>query len=163
MKMDAKALKEVRLFSQLKESEIQALAQLGTVAQFEAHSSIVIEGEMTGGLFLILEGDVGVYKMNRSSGDLIDVGQLHEGDFFGEISLIDENPRSATVRALTECTLFNISRESFLEFINRSGDLKMRFLEGCIRDFIQRLRTLDESFVVSQYQLWKSAIHKESA
>lgn len=79
------------------------------------------------------------------------------------MSLVDENPRSATVRALTACNLFLLSKESFLQFIGSSSDLKVRFLDSCVRNLVARLRELDDNYVVSQYQLWKTALKKESA
>jgi CRP-like cAMP-binding protein len=75
------------------------------------------------------------------------------------MSLIDENPRSATVRALTPVHLMSITRESFLKFISRTPEMKHRFFEDCIKDLVGRLRDLDDDYVVSQYQLWRSAVN----
>jgi CRP-like cAMP-binding protein len=156
-------LREIKLLRPFSDSELGQLIQIGAGAGCETHANIVIEGELTWGLYLILEGMVGIYKTNKLSGDIYDVGQLRQGQFFGEMSLIDENPRSATVRALTDCQLFYVSKDSFQELLRRSPDLKMRFLESCIQDLVHRLRELDENYVISQYQLWKSAVTKEVA
>ncbi|MEK6578925.1 MAG: cyclic nucleotide-binding domain-containing protein, partial [Bdellovibrionota bacterium] len=108
-------------------------------------------------------GIVGVYKNNQLTGTMYDIGQLRAGSAFGEMSLIDNNPRSATVRALTDCHMFFLSREAFQKFLSTSIDLKLRFYESCIRTIVQRVRQLDESYVISQYQLWKTALKKEAA
>ena len=156
-------LREVKLLRNLTDSELMELANTGEAQQYEAHTNIVIEGELSWGVYLIIRGTVGIYKNNKLTGDVFDVGQLQSGAFFGEMSLIDDNPRSATVRAAVDCILFHISKESFMDYLNRSVDRKTRFYETCVQDLVGRLRELDENFVISQYQLWKAAIKKESA
>jgi CRP-like cAMP-binding protein len=156
-------LKEIRLLQSFTEGELGKLIQVGQAATYEAHSNIVIEGEMTWGLYLMLEGVVGIYKCNKLTGEHYDVGQLRQGNFFGEMSLVDENPRSATVRALTDCAVFYVSKEIFAQFLETSPDLKLRFYEACVRNLVTRLRELDDNYVISQYQLWKTALKKEAA
>ncbi len=156
-------LKAVNLLQSFADQELNHLLQMGTMNSAEAHSNIVIEGELTGGLFVLLDGIVGVYKNNQLTGTMYDIGQLRAGSAFGEMSLIDNNPRSATVRALTDCHMFFLSREAFQKFLSTSIDLKLRFYESCIRTIVQRVRQLDESYVISQYQLWKTALKKEAA
>lgn len=159
----AETLRAVTLLSVLSEQECASLLSLGQEYQFEPYANIIIEGELSWGFYLILQGTVGIYKTNKISGSTYDVGQLRQGSFFGEMSMIDDNPRSATVRALTPCTLFYISKESFMTFLSESHDRKLRFMESCVRLIINRLRELDDNYVVSQYQLWKTALLKEAA
>jgi CRP-like cAMP-binding protein len=156
-------LKEIKLLHSFKEHELAQLIMVGTGATYEAHSNIIIEGEMSWGLYLILEGVVGIYKTNKLTGEHYDVGQLRYGSFFGEMSLVDENPRSATVRALSDCHLFYISKETFEKFLASSTDLRLRFYEACVKNLVGRLRELDDNYVISQYQLWKTALKKEAA
>ncbi|OFZ71828.1 MAG: hypothetical protein A3K03_04385 [Bdellovibrionales bacterium RIFOXYD1_FULL_44_7] len=156
-------LKEVKLLRPFNDLELAHLLRLGASVTYEAHANIVIEGELSWGLYIILTGIVGIFKTNKLSGDLYDVGQLKAGNFFGEMSLIDDNPRSATVRGLTDCHLFFISKESFFSFLNSSSSLKLRFYESCVHGLVGRLRELDDNYVISQYQLWKTALKKEAA
>ncbi len=156
-------LKNIKLLSPLTEQELAKLITVGTPLKTEAHANIVIEGELSWGLFLLLDGVVSILKTNKLSGNIYDVGQLRSGSFFGEMSLIDDNPRSATVKALTDCQLFYISKEKFLEYLGQSPGLKLRFYESCIHTLVTRLRELDDNYVISQYQLWKAAMRKEAA
>lgn len=156
-------LREIRLLSSLTDAELARLLDFGSLVRREAHSNIIIEGELTWGVYLLLSGAVGVYKTNKLTGTSYDIGQIRDPGFFGEMSLVDENPRSATVKALTDCVLFHISRDSFLKFIGGSQNLKIRFFGACIGVLIDRLRELDDSYVVSQYQLWKIALRKDVA
>jgi CRP-like cAMP-binding protein len=156
-------LKEVKLLRIFNDQELAALISCGTGAVYEAHANIVIEGELTWGLYVILEGIVGIFKTNKLSGDTYDVGQLRAGSFFGEMSLVDDNPRSATVRALVDTSVFYFSKDAFHRFLDSGPDLKTRFYENCIKDLVARLRELDDNYVISQYQLWKTALqHKEA-
>jgi CRP-like cAMP-binding protein len=159
----AAMLKEVKLLRTFDDAELEEIVAMGQAGTCEAHTNIVIESENSWGLYLILGGMVGIYKTNKLNGDNYDVGQLRAGSFFGEMSLIDENPRSATVRALTNVSYFLLSKESFLAFLDRSPERKMRFYETCIGVLVDRLRELDENYVISQYQLWKTAISGDAA
>jgi CRP-like cAMP-binding protein len=154
-------LKEIKLLKPFSEVELGQLIVAGTGHSYESHGNIVIEGEMSWGLYLILDGVVGIFKTNKLTGENYDVGQLRPGSFFGEMSLVDENPRSATVMALTDCQLFYISKESFMAFLDQSPDRRVRFYESCVKNLVSRLRELDDNYVISQYQLWKTALKKD--
>jgi CRP-like cAMP-binding protein len=162
-KLTISMLKEIKLLQPLTDAELTQVLQLGKWIKFEAHSNIVIEGELSWGLYLIVDGLIGIFKTNKLTGENYDIGQLRKGSFFGEMSLIDNNPRSATVKALTECELLYISKEAFQALLNHSPATKIRFYESCVKHLVARLRELDDNYVISQYQLWKIALKKEAA
>ncbi|MBC7690421.1 MAG: cyclic nucleotide-binding domain-containing protein [Methylotenera sp.] len=153
-------LKTVKLLEHFSEGELGKLITLGRAAAFEAHTNIVIEGEATWGLYVILDGRVGIYKANQITGDMHDVAELSVGNFFGEMSLVDESPRSATVKAIDPCQVFYISKHAFMSFLNFSPALKFGFYETCVQELCARLRVLDQNYVVSQYQLWQTTLKK---
>lgn len=158
-------LKEVKLLSHLTDAELAELIQLGEARSYEPHANIVIEGEPSWGLFLILDGLVGIFKKNKLTGDVYDVGQLRKNNYFGEMSLVDEHPRSASVRALTRCQLLHISKDAFNQWLSRKPERRGRFIEDCVKTLVVRIRELDENYVISQYQLWQSVLRskKEAA
>ena len=156
-------LSSVRLLRAFRPDELETLLHMGTTVNVEAHSNVVIEGELTWGVYFIIRGNVLIFKANRLTGESYDVGQLTQGNFFGEMSLVDSQPRSASVKALDNCSLFFIDKEDFDRFISESPDRKLRFYESCLKTVINRLRETDENYVVSQYQLWKTALKKEAA
>jgi CRP-like cAMP-binding protein len=156
-------LREIKLLQPFTDEELHQILQIGSLIRFEAHSSIVIEGELSWGLYLLWDGLVGIFKTNKLTGENYDIGQLRGGSFFGEMSLVDNNPRSATVKALTDCSMFFISKEAFHELLDLSPETKIRFYESCIKQVVSRLRELDDNYVISQYQLWKIALKKEAA
>jgi CRP-like cAMP-binding protein len=152
----------IKLLKSFTERELEDLTTFGKEIEYEAHTNILIEGELSWGLYLILDGMVGIFKTNKLTGDSYDIGQLRVGSFFGEMSLLDENPRSATVRAMTPCSLFYLSKESFLGLLDQDQDLKLRFFNDAIRNLIGRLRELDDNYVISQFQLWQVALRKDT-
>ncbi|MEN9722296.1 MAG: hypothetical protein RJB38_282 [Pseudomonadota bacterium] len=152
------AFSNVPLFSCFSRAELARLLNLGQVKSVEPFTNVMIEGELSWGMYLVLEGQVGVYKVNPITGASHEVGQLQSGAFFGEMSLIDELPRSATVQSLTTCRLFFVDKEAFQRVMLSTPDLRLRFAESCMRLLVGRLRVLNDDYVVSQYQLWHKAL-----
>jgi len=160
-RIDTDTLHQIAILRIFNDSELKELLELGQQVRFESHANIVIEGEMSWGLYILLEGQVTVLKKNKMSGNVYEITQLKNGSYFGEMSLIDDQPRSATVRALLDTELFFISKDKFLNFL--SDQRKIKFYASVIQDLVSKLRALDEDYVVSQYQLWKKALSKEES
>jgi CRP-like cAMP-binding protein len=161
--LDPIFLREINLLEVFSDQELAQLISLGTLASYEPQANIVIEGEMSWGLYLILAGHVNILKNNKLTNEAYEVGHLRAGNFFGEMSLVDEQPRSATVCTLTPCQVFCLTKDAFMEFLNRAPDLKTRFYENCARLLVHRLRDLGDNYVISQYPLWFTSLKKESA
>jgi CRP-like cAMP-binding protein len=152
------ALKEITMFQNLNDTEIKELYGLGQAQNFEAYANVIIEGEQTSGMYLLMNGTAGVFKTDRVSGKTYDICQLREGSIFGEFSLVDDQPRSANIRTLTDCELLYFPKEKFSAFLQKQSDRQIRFYEGSVRALVWRLRELDQEFVQSQYQLWETAL-----
>ncbi len=92
-------------------------------------------------MYVILTGKVKVIK--EREGVETTLATLEEGDFFGEMSLFDNNPRSATVKALGKVKLLEINQKNFLKKISRDPSLAFRMLEK----MSQRIRKSDEKIL----------------
>src|SRR4051812_33437861 len=100
-------LPKVDLFEGLPENVLLRIALIGQVVDFDAGEVMVREDDTSGGLFLIFEGEAVVtLKGNQRA-------RLGEGDYFGEVSLLDAGPRSATVTAATPVRAFTLAPFSF--------------------------------------------------
>ena len=98
-------LASIPLFSSLDRRTIQRLAAQGTHRVYAAGDPIIREDAPASALYVIVRGKVRVH-LGGEEGDTI--GELHAGDFFGELALIEDHPRTASVTAVedTECVLF---------------------------------------------------------
>jgi hypothetical protein len=112
-------LYQIPFFAAMKSEEIKSLARLGKKHYFSANQTICKEGQAGNSLYVILQGQVRIDKANAQH-DVIEVAQLRAGEFFGEMALIDRQPRSATVTTIEECELFVIYREDFLQMLTHS-------------------------------------------
>lgn len=130
----AELLKGIELFSNLTESQLEQLISLVEPKSFCREETIILEkDESVQALYLIASGEVKVY-MTDSDGKETILSLLGRGDFFGEMSLIDGEPRSASVKAVTAASLLVIRREHFLELLRSTPELSISLLiEMCVR------------------------------
>ena len=129
-------LKGVELFSELNEEQLKMLANLVVAQNFVRDETVVVEGvDSVQALYLIASGSVQVYMTGVDGRETI-LSFLERGDFFGEMSLIDGEPRSASVRTVTDAQLLIIHRESFLTLIRQSPEIAM----GLLSEMSKRLR-----------------------
>jgi CRP/FNR family transcriptional regulator/CRP/FNR family cyclic AMP-dependent transcriptional regulator len=127
-------LKGVELFSELNEEQLGMIANLVIVKNFNRDETVVLEGDdSVQALYLIASGSVQVYMTGIDGRETI-LSFLERGDFFGEMSLIDGEPRSASVRTVTDAKLLVIHRESFLSLIRKTPEIAMALMsELCKR------------------------------
>jgi small-conductance mechanosensitive channel/CRP-like cAMP-binding protein len=122
-------LKQVALFTVLDDSELTSLAARMTPCMFTAGDVIVAQGEAGTSMYLVAEGLLHVYVARPESADLIQVGQLIPGQFFGEMSLLTGEPRSATVKAATDVLVYEITKEDIELLLEKRPEIAERLTE----------------------------------
>ncbi|HYT52889.1 MAG TPA: cyclic nucleotide-binding domain-containing protein [Gaiellaceae bacterium] len=120
-------LRRVVLFSGLKDKQLKRIAEAMAERTFAAGEKITKEGEISVGFYAIEEGRARV----TMSGE--DVGELGPGDHFGEIALIAETPRAATVTAETELRCYGITSWDFRALVERNGEIAWEILASTAR------------------------------
>ena len=120
-------LQQVPLFSGLKGKQLKRIAEAMTERAFPAGQEITKEGEVSVGFYVIQEGRASV-TMNEQR-----VGELGPGDHFGEISLIAETPRAATVRAETDMRCQGMTSWDFRRLVESNGELAWAILAATAR------------------------------
>jgi CRP-like cAMP-binding protein len=156
-----KRLRPISLFAYLSDKELEELYQIGKIVIHNAKTNIVIESEPTRGLYVLLHGLVSVYKRDTVNNNLIRLAFLEHGAVFGELSLFDDAPRSATVVTETQSSLFHLDQQLFQLFLEEKGaSLQARFYKKCAEEMASRFRKQNSDYVVSQHLLWKYALRK---
>jgi CRP-like cAMP-binding protein len=115
-------LRGVLIFAGLKERQLKAIAQGMAERRFSTGEEITREGEVGVGFFVIEEGTARV----TINGE--EIRQLGPGDHFGEIALIAETPRSATVTAATELRCYSMTSWDFRALVERDGEIAWELL-----------------------------------
>ena len=132
-------LRKVPLFATMREGDILAFAELVRERSFPKGSVIVFEDDQGDALYLVARGQVKVVLIGEDGREVI-LSVLGEGNFFGEMSLIDEKPRSATVIAMVDSVVLVLRREDFQARLRTSPEIAIALL----RELSRRLRRADE-------------------
>jgi len=135
------SLRRVPLFEALPEDKLAVLEAAAQRRSFRRGDIVFHKGDDGTSLFLILEGQVRIVLLSES-GDEALLGVLDSGDFFGELALIDQQPRSATIVASEPTETLVLHRDDFLAFLRGTPEVAVDML----RILSQRLREAD-SFI----------------
>jgi CRP/FNR family cyclic AMP-dependent transcriptional regulator len=130
----AEKLRNVPLFHGLKDAEINRILEIGKEVRHGAGKPVVEQSESGVGFHLILEGDASVTVGDR------EVGVFGPGTYFGEMSILDGKPRSASVTPITELVTFSIPAWNFNELLDRNPSIARALLV----ELSARIRRLDE-------------------
>jgi CRP/FNR family transcriptional regulator, cyclic AMP receptor protein len=133
-------LRSVPLFRQVAEADLVALAQLIRERQFPKGSLILSQGDAGEALFLIKGGQVKVTVVAEDGREVI-LSVLGAGSFFGEMALVDDEPRSAHIIAMEDTTLLQLRREDFRARLKSAPELAIALL----RELSRRLRRADDT------------------
>ena len=128
-------LERVPLFSGFSEDELRRVAELSRIVESTAGTIITQIGEPGDSFFVIIDGMVAV-RTPVGAGS-----QLRPGDFFGEMSLVDGEARSATIAATTDVRLLVVDRLHFWRLLDETPDLTRRILTILSR----RVRRLEQT------------------
>ena len=105
----AELLRKVPFFNDIPAEEFEKMAALMRARTVAKYEDIIRQGQVGDSLFLIARGVVRVSRRER--GESRDIATLMARDFFGEMALLHQEPRTATVRAVTPCSLYELKRE----------------------------------------------------
>jgi CRP-like cAMP-binding protein len=129
------ALKAVPFFAGLDAKQLKTVAGSGKELEYQSGDTIVEEGTMGVGFYMVIDGKVEVRKGSKV------LAKLSKGQFFGEMSLIDEEPRSADVVAIQPTKCFTLSTWVFSALIKQHPELALPML----KELAKRLRGAQSS------------------
>lgn len=132
----AALLKKVSLFDGLSDRQIQQIARLADEVEVPAGKTLARAGDTGREMFVIVDGQAVVRTPKGRT------ARLGRADFFGEMSLLDGGPRSATVEAATPMRLLVVGQREFYELLAEAPPIARRIM----RTLSERLREADEAF-----------------
>ena len=135
----AETLRSVPLFSQLREGDIDRISQAARERTYPKNSVIVFEDDPGDALYVVVTGQVKVVLTAEDGREVI-LSVRDQGDFFGEMSLIDDEPRSAHVIAMEDARLLVLRREDFQKCLTDIPQIAV----GLLRAMCTRLRQADD-------------------
>lgn len=131
-------LRNVPIFAELDDKELRRVAKVGIRQKFKKGNIIVLEQEAGASLFVIISGKVKICRMDEDGREVI-LSIFGPGEFFGEMSLLDGQARSATVIAISKAEVFQIHRRDFLELLHSYPQVAISLLG----ELTMRLRKAD--------------------
>jgi CRP-like cAMP-binding protein len=135
---EVSTLKGVPIFGELRDGEIRELRHIVHHRHYKENEIIFHEGEPGVGMYIIHKGDVGIFRGEE------EIARLSKGDFFGEISLLTEAPRSASAVSFTETEIIGLFRPDLLGLIERNQRLGVKVLMKLGEVIALRLRKTGE-------------------
>lgn len=136
-------LKSTPIFRETPEPDLIDTATIAEEVQVDAGSVIFRKGELGKCMYIIQSGKVHIHD-----GDHI-LAVLEENDIFGELSLLDEETRSASATCSEDCLLLKLDQEAFYEILANN----INVLKGILKTLSKRLRSLDEKNTLLNAQL----------
>jgi CRP/FNR family transcriptional regulator/CRP/FNR family cyclic AMP-dependent transcriptional regulator len=128
-------LKKVPIFKSFSDSNLEYILDDFNILDFKSGDTIFLQQDEKSELYIILKGKVKITLLSEEGEEFI-LSELNAGDFFGELSLIDGKPRSATVVAEDKSIFGVLKRESLLSSINKNPKIAIDLLEAVV----ERLR-----------------------
>ncbi len=144
LNVSAKTLSKFSLFAGFKTQEIEVFLGLAEQICVEAGGMIIHEGVKEDCMYILLEGEVAV---TRLEGREIEIARIGSGNCFGEIALVDDGPRSANVFAVTDCNLLRIDRSTVAVLAGVQPGAAIHLLAGIGRSLVGLLRQTNEKYL----------------
>ncbi len=145
-------LKGIPVFKGLDEAKLSMIVPLLRHASLPAGKLIIQEGTSGESMYIIKNGSVKVTR-SQADGDELLLSMLPAGAFFGELSLIDNLPRSASVTSVEDTEIFELSKADFDRLLSEEIVIAMTFYRNCLNETFSRFRNAIANYAFSQHDL----------
>jgi len=145
MTVKTELLHSNQLFASLGPEELERISKLIFVRSYKSGRTLFFEDTPGEVMYLIQTGTVGIFKTGSDKKEL-QLATLGGGSFFGEMSLLDDRPRSATARVVEDAELVVITKKAFEQMLETDPGITSKILIALLKAVFQRLRTTDDKF-----------------
>ena len=136
-------LAKIPVFENLKTKELRQVAGIVHRRQYVSGEYVFFQNDPGLGMYVIEQGEVSVFLLT-ADGTKKELAVLKDGDFFGELSLLDESPRSATVIALTDANLVGFFRPDLFEIMEKTPGTGLKIVLKVAEMIGERLRNTNQ-------------------
>jgi len=151
-----KILKSVPIFNGLDASLIKRIMPLLHREEYKKDAKIIEEGNIGNSMFIILQGSVRVTKYGQNKQEVL-ITNMGAGSYFGELSLVDNLPRSANVTANEDSVLLSLGKYAFEKLLNENKDFAVTFYRNCMMETMSRIRETASNLTLSQNVLFQKS------
>ena len=138
LKINPAVLKSVPLFAAFTEQQIKTLLNYVQHRSYARNVYVMQAGDETDSIYVVLSGKAKVL-INDEQGREVILGYMGAQDFFGEMGILDDQPRSASVYTLEACEMLRLSKDGFMSCLKENAEVAMLV----IRNLVRRLRAAD--------------------
>ena len=124
-------LKKPHIFSELALQETEKLTQHSTTRAYPANTVLISEGDSTDSLYVVKEGEVKVLASDQQGKEVI-LNILGPGEYFGELALLDDKPRSASVKTMVPTKVMVITKNDFKNCLATDPEMAYRLIKALI-------------------------------
>lgn len=139
----AAILGRIPVFSEFSKSELRLIEKIVYLRNYHEEEVIFVEGEPGAGMYIIESGKVRICLGHHTDQEH-EIALLENGDFFGDLALIDDSPRSATVVALMPTRLIGFFRSDLISIISRTPRMGVKIQQNILQILVRRLRVTDQ-------------------
>ncbi len=144
-------LREVSLFDGMQDKTLSQIFKLGSVKNFKSGDMIIQEGQDGGNLHIMINGRAEVSKSGKAPGEKKYLADLNRGSIFGEMSVFDDAPYSANVKAREDCSVHVIKGEDFKKFLKKNPEVAYEVFCTLISLISSRLRRTNLAFSLLEF------------
>ena len=144
-------LKRIQIFDGLSNRELRNFARISYQRTYAENETIVIEGQDSAGMYVILDGTVKVTR-KVEDGTTITLKTLENGTFFGDVGLLDNAPRTATVTAIRSSRIIGFFRPELLTLIESDPKLASKVIFVLAKVLASRLRFTNQELQKAQFE-----------
>lgn len=152
--LDDHKLRNIEIFKYISADESRRILDDATRVALQTGGILFEAGSVGNEMYIIESGRIKVYR--DSDDDEIAFAEFGSGDAFGEMSLIDEYPRSASAAALEDCELLSLTRSDFTKILERDPAVGVKLLLAIAEVFSKRMRKTDK--LLETYHLVNRAL-----
>ena len=145
-------LKEVPIFEELSNREIQNIARIAYQRYYSAGEVIIHEGQNAAGMYIMVDGQAEVTKA-LADGTVLHLTTLENSGLFGDVGLLDSSPRTATVKATRDSSIIGFFRSELLELMNSNPRLASKVIFKLGQILTARFRFIHNEFGKAQEEI----------